>query len=387
MLFLQSGPHPAPMLEDVASVAAPCNPPVTIAPRASADACITAPAAAGSSDRECRSAATTSGRPSAEDGRAEARCETAGPRRRRRPSAERESITDIQRELVASRVLRRRRRRPLWAEDRRRDPRLRAGRRPKPSDRRDEALLRAIRGSQRQGAGGAPPAARRRRSATIRSRRAEVSDRPEGSASGGSMSERAPPERVIAVQRALADTATASPTERRRRRQTQAGDREVRARPQACRSPASSPTAWHASLPRSPAARWNRLRLPVCRSPGRRSTPCGLNPQSGWRPMSAAATGRGLSRRCAGVAPKRRARSSSSSTGSTAPPSCSARRRRPRSTRRIRSTAPSARLGNDPVPEQKVEERLAREIRFDPDAWIIEVEDEAGRHFLDNVVA
>ena len=36
-----------------------------------------------------------------------------------------------------------------------------------------------------------------------------------------------------------------------------------------------------------------------------------------------------------------------------------------------------------PVPEQAVEERLAKEIRFDPDAWIIETEDKAGRHFLD----
>jgi len=44
-------------------------------------------------------------------------------------------------------------------------------------------------------------------------------------------------------------------------------------------------------------------------------------------------------------------------------------------------------LGNAPVPEEKVEERLVREIRFDSDAWIIEVEDRAGRHFLDNVVA
>ena len=36
-----------------------------------------------------------------------------------------------------------------------------------------------------------------------------------------------------------------------------------------------------------------------------------------------------------------------------------------------------------PVPEQSVEERLAKEIRFDPDAWIVETEDRAGRHFLD----
>ena len=34
-------------------------------------------------------------------------------------------------------------------------------------------------------------------------------------------------------------------------------------------------------------------------------------------------------------------------------------------------------------PETAVEERLARELRFDPDAWIVETEDRAGRHFLD----
>jgi hypothetical protein len=44
-------------------------------------------------------------------------------------------------------------------------------------------------------------------------------------------------------------------------------------------------------------------------------------------------------------------------------------------------------LGEAPVPEAKVEERLVREIRFDPDTWIVEVEDKAGRHFLENVVA
>jgi hypothetical protein len=38
-----------------------------------------------------------------------------------------------------------------------------------------------------------------------------------------------------------------------------------------------------------------------------------------------------------------------------------------------------------PQPEQAVEERLSKEIRFDPDIWIIEVEDGAGRHFLDVV--
>jgi hypothetical protein len=46
-------------------------------------------------------------------------------------------------------------------------------------------------------------------------------------------------------------------------------------------------------------------------------------------------------------------------------------------------------LGDEkPAPDADVEARLAREIRFDPDVWIIEVEDRAGRNFLDgNVVA
>src|SRR5215217_3392284 len=34
------------------------------------------------------------------------------------------------------------------------------------------------------------------------------------------------------------------------------------------------------------------------------------------------------------------------------------------------------------LPEAAVEERLAREIKFDPDVWIVETEDRAGRHFL-----
>jgi hypothetical protein len=44
-------------------------------------------------------------------------------------------------------------------------------------------------------------------------------------------------------------------------------------------------------------------------------------------------------------------------------------------------------FGAGPVPEEKVEEKLAKETRFDPDVWIIEVEDRNGRHFIDNVVA
>jgi hypothetical protein len=35
------------------------------------------------------------------------------------------------------------------------------------------------------------------------------------------------------------------------------------------------------------------------------------------------------------------------------------------------------------LPEPSIEERITKEIRFDPDAWIVETEDKAGRHFLD----
>ena len=38
-----------------------------------------------------------------------------------------------------------------------------------------------------------------------------------------------------------------------------------------------------------------------------------------------------------------------------------------------------------PVPEAEAEARLAREIRFDSDIWIVEVEDRAGSHLLDLV--
>src|SRR5260221_13560215 len=44
-------------------------------------------------------------------------------------------------------------------------------------------------------------------------------------------------------------------------------------------------------------------------------------------------------------------------------------------------------LPDQPVPEAKIEERLVRELRFDPDAWIVEVEDRSGRHFLDQAMA
>jgi hypothetical protein len=40
-------------------------------------------------------------------------------------------------------------------------------------------------------------------------------------------------------------------------------------------------------------------------------------------------------------------------------------------------------MSPEPIPEPAVEERLAKEIRFDPDIWIVETEDKDGRHFLD----
>jgi len=39
-----------------------------------------------------------------------------------------------------------------------------------------------------------------------------------------------------------------------------------------------------------------------------------------------------------------------------------------------------------PVAEGDVESYLGRELKFDPDVWIVEVEDRAGRHFLDHIV-
>jgi hypothetical protein len=39
-----------------------------------------------------------------------------------------------------------------------------------------------------------------------------------------------------------------------------------------------------------------------------------------------------------------------------------------------------------PAPQSAFEEEHPAEIRFDPDVWIIETEDRAGRHFLDRVV-
>ena len=39
-----------------------------------------------------------------------------------------------------------------------------------------------------------------------------------------------------------------------------------------------------------------------------------------------------------------------------------------------------------PLPEADVEGYLARQRRFEPDPWSVEVEDRGGRHFLDHIV-
>ena len=48
----------------------------------------------------------------------------------------------------------------------------------------------------------------------------------------------------------------------------------------------------------------------------------------------------------------------------------------------------TAAVGRDsPASDADIEVRLTKEIRFDPDLWIVEVEDRTGRNFLDgNVV-
>jgi hypothetical protein len=40
-----------------------------------------------------------------------------------------------------------------------------------------------------------------------------------------------------------------------------------------------------------------------------------------------------------------------------------------------------------PAADADIEARLVREMRFDPDLWIVEIEDRAGRSFLDNVLS
>ena len=42
-------------------------------------------------------------------------------------------------------------------------------------------------------------------------------------------------------------------------------------------------------------------------------------------------------------------------------------------------------LATQSAPDADVEAYLARQLKFDPDAWIVEVEDREGRNFLDVV--
>jgi hypothetical protein len=48
-----------------------------------------------------------------------------------------------------------------------------------------------------------------------------------------------------------------------------------------------------------------------------------------------------------------------------------------------RAFSPS--LVSQPSPDAAIETYLAREIKFDPDIWVVEVEDGVGRNFLDVV--
>jgi len=51
--------------------------------------------------------------------------------------------------------------------------------------------------------------------------------------------------------------------------------------------------------------------------------------------------------------------------------------------RSARAFVPS--FATQPASDAAIESYLAREVKFDPDVWIVEVDDRAGRHFLDIV--
>lgn len=43
-------------------------------------------------------------------------------------------------------------------------------------------------------------------------------------------------------------------------------------------------------------------------------------------------------------------------------------------------------VGPEPAPETEVDARLRRQAEFDPDLWVLEIEDRQGRHFLDEPI-
>ena len=97
-----------------------------------------------------------------------------------------------------------------------------------------------------------------------------------------------------------------------------------------------------------------------------KAEPCDSSQASGWRPTFGAATSKERSRPCGGAAPRR-----------PAPQSAFESRPSTRAFSRCLASKPDA----------EIEAFLTREIRFDPDVWIVEVEDRAGRHFLDRIIA
>ncbi len=42
-------------------------------------------------------------------------------------------------------------------------------------------------------------------------------------------------------------------------------------------------------------------------------------------------------------------------------------------------------VAKQPVSDADIEAYLTRQFRYDPDVWVIEVDDRAGRHFLDQI--
>ena len=42
-------------------------------------------------------------------------------------------------------------------------------------------------------------------------------------------------------------------------------------------------------------------------------------------------------------------------------------------------------LAAQPAPEADIEAYLVRQLRYDPDLWVLEVDDRGGRHFLDQL--